>query len=246
MTGGILRIDSTEISNHVARLGAMSRSALPVAARQTLTKAAFDVKMNTMPKESEIMIHRKPTFFKANSKAVPAQGFDMKTMYSEVGFIPKIADKSHSVEDLEEQEHGGNISGRSFVPLDDARIAGHSTMVKAGNRLSKIRNKLIDPELAGGKSGVTDKSKFIKSAIFAKSHGGRMLSTWHNRVYQVMGTVRDGKDTRVIYKELYKVRKHGKASVKNLNFMQKASLDSATKMEGYFKECAEITLEKYR
>ena len=38
------------------------------------------VKKDTMPAEAGIFIHRKPTFFKANSKAVKATGLDINTM----------------------------------------------------------------------------------------------------------------------------------------------------------------------
>ena len=110
------------ISDHVSRLERINRSALPVAVRQTLNAAAFDVKQNTMPEEADIFIHRKPTFFKANSGVTPAKGLDVNTMEATVGFKPKTGDRSHSVEDLEEQEEGGVIPhSRAFVALKEGR-----------------------------------------------------------------------------------------------------------------------------
>ena len=48
----VLHVDSSAIAAHAARLERQSKSALPVVVRQTLNKAAYDVKQRTMPRET--------------------------------------------------------------------------------------------------------------------------------------------------------------------------------------------------
>jgi len=129
----------------------------------------FEVKKTTMPESAKKnFIHRKPTFFKANSKVDPATGFDVSSMKSTVGFV-KIAGKGNTVEDLEEQEGGGDIGGRSFIPLKQARTGNSwNKTVRAKARISDIKSKIVDSRRAKGK---TDEEKFIKSAIHAGVNG---------------------------------------------------------------------------
>lgn len=232
-------VDSTAIQGQVNRLKKINKSALPVAIRQTLNKAAYDVKQNTMPKESDVFIHRKPTFFKANSKVIQAQGFDVKSMIAEVGFLPKPNDKSHSVEDLEQQEKGGNIKGRAFIALPAARVGNSwGRNVRAKNRLEKMRTSIIDPR-RNPKSKGRGKMSFILSARHA-GVGGFVMNQDHTRlleiksIKEVPANNRWGKNTVVKSTIVDSIKKNRSAHVKATKFMQKASLTSAKKMESDF------------
>lgn len=108
------------------KLEKLHRSALPVAIRNTLNSAAFDVKQKTLLTEtSSEFVNRNKTFFKAKSRVLKAKGFNTKTMSASVGFIG--ADKNQAVEDLEKQERGGQIGGRAFIPIDTARVSKNNS-----------------------------------------------------------------------------------------------------------------------
>lgn len=238
----ILNINTTALEKHVETLTRISRSALPVAVRQTLNKAAFDVKTNTMPQETNRFEKRKPTFFKANSRVNMAKGFEINSMQSIVGFVPKTNDPSHSVEDLDAQEHGGQIGNRSFVPLAAARTnKSWSRMVKAGFRMSKIRNSIVDARKAAGKNKA---EQFIKSAVLA-GKGGFVIGTNQkkgNRLLLYVNSVkRVGKNTVVNATAMYSVKggRKVKPNQRYHHFMQAASLTSAAKMRADFVIIAE-------
>src|SRR5580765_6106331 len=131
-----LNVNADAVVRYAVRLERMSRTTLPNVVRQTLNSAAFDVKKTTMPAQADrTFVKRKPTFFKATSKVNMAQGADINSMQSEVGF----AGTSQAVEDLEKQEKGGNIGGRTFIPLAKARTSGSwNKNVRAAVRLSAI------------------------------------------------------------------------------------------------------------
>lgn len=246
----ILNIDSSAIVQHVNRMEQISRSALPVAVRQTLNKAAYDVKQNTMPEEAKRFASRKPTFFKANSKVDQAQGFDVNTMKSTVGFVPKAGDRSHSVEDLEQQEHGGQIGNRAFIALPAARTSrAWNRMVKRKLTLGQINSRIVDSMDA---RGVNDKQKFIKSAIHA-GKGGFVLGTDKkkgNRFLMYINSVHRGGDgdTKVNSTAIYAVKAGRKVTPgsKYRGFMKAASVKSAHKMERDFIEIAEKKLNSLR
>src|SRR5687767_16018423 len=85
-----LNINSDAVVKHTNTLEKMHRSAMPLAIRNTLNSVAFDVKKNTMPASAEReFVTRAPNFFKANSRVEMARGWNVDSMQSVVGFIPK-------------------------------------------------------------------------------------------------------------------------------------------------------------
>jgi hypothetical protein len=237
----VVVIDSSAIADHAARLAKMSRSALPVVTRQTLNRAAYDVKKRTMPREADkTFVKRKKTFFKANSRVEQAQGFDINTMEAKVGFLPKVADKSHSVEDLQEQEEGGDIKGRAFIALPKARTSNSwGKNVRVKNRLENMRNSIFDSK--NGNLKVKGKEGYVISALYA-GVGGFVLNQSHTHVSEITGIKRVGRNTKITQKTVYSVKKGRAAHVHATHFMRTASLDSAREMEKWFKELAEKKL----
>src|SRR5690606_16933932 len=109
-----------------------------------LTKTARHVKDVTMPKTSKVFVRRAPNFFKANSKWERAEGFDIKKMKATVGFYSNRLVKqatNYAVRDLEQQEKGGNIRGRAFIAMRQARTG--RGLVRPGLRMDDIQNKMI-------------------------------------------------------------------------------------------------------
>ncbi len=244
------KIDTSAIEKHSKRLIEMSRSAFPIATRKTLNKAAFDTKQVTMPKEADIFIHRKPTFFKANSNVSMAQGFDIHSMVSEVGFVPKPNDTSHSVEDLEQQDSGGEIKGRAFVGLAKSRTNGWQSNVKTKWRLEKTRKSMVNPkdlnyiQKKRNFVNIGAKEQFVISAIFAYKNKNILLNTSHSAGLQVTNIKKVNGRLKVDYKKLYSVKKGRKIHPKATHFMERAALDSQKEMEKNFIKFADEALNK--
>lgn len=223
------------------RLERMGRSDFPIAARNTLNKAAFDVKMNTMPKNAKRkFVNRSPNFFKANSRVEMATGFNVRGMKATVGFLENNlqGQNNFAVKDLEQQEHGGKIAKKSFIPVNSAR-GGKTKMVRPANRLSRITN-IVDAKNA---KGATDAQKFIKS-VYHAGKGGVVLSKYRNK--QILWRVNslNRKNGKLKLTPLYTFKKGRSVSVNDTHFMRIASLLSAGKLEKFYIEEAKKRLAK--
>lgn len=261
-------INTKNLVGHIYTLSKLHRSALPAAVMQTLNGAAFTTKTVTMPKEADRFEKRKPTFFKANSKVAPARGFNIDTMRSEVGFIPKPADKSHSVEDLEAQEKHGTIENRAFIALPKAREGGSfNRRIKRSNYMDKVNN-IYDPEVQRSRKGkATDslKMSFILTAMQA-GQGGLIFGTDRKKgarvVYRINKVARVKKITKTTRRlgiktkkwntfvgltELFNVKAGRKVrpDSKYSGFMKKASLEAQRGMEATFIAAANKQIAKF-
>lgn len=233
-------IDASKDVEFSTKLKELNKSAFPVAVRQALNSLAFDVKQKTMPATAKgTFVERKANFFKANSKVAMAAGFDINTMSSRVGFHGT----SQAVDDLEEQEHGGAIGGRSFVPMDSARIGNSKRkLVKSAARIGNINN-LISSKNASGKNR---KERFIKSVIHAgrggivlSEHKGKMVMWRVNSLKRV-----NSRKWNLKLTALYSY-KHGRdVQVKSTHFMERASVQSAGKVNTFFIESATRQLNR--
>ncbi len=255
----VFHIDTLQVANHRQRLEEMSRSAIPVVVRQTLNAAAFRVKTETMPMESKIFTERKPTFFKANSKVDPAKGMDINTMVATVGFIPKPADKSHSVEDLQEQEYGGSIENRSFIALAGARQGDAWQGLTLANKRRKGSNiggkPVFDSKDAPGSN---DKQKFIKSAYEAQKVGGIVIGNIvNNKGNKIAWSIQKsfghsgGRmvmsfNKKFVETQIFSVKKDRKVHPHATHFMKKASDEAQQEMEMDFVKFANARLNKMK
>lgn len=232
-----LNINSDAIVAHTARIEQINKSALPVAVRGALNRAAFDVKTDTMPKSAKRFTQRSPTFFKSQSKVKPAQGFDIKTMQSEVGFIPASGAKESggATEDLEQQEHGGKIGHRAFVPLKAARAgSSYNRRVSNKNRMAAIRNLIKDTKRSNAK---TEKGRWFSTAMHAGKHGlvlGTKKYKGARMLLRINSIHREGSKTFINSTALYSVKGKRAVKIKQTKFMEKASLESQKKIEKYF------------
>jgi hypothetical protein len=240
-----INTDATVIfTNKIERL---HRSALPNAIRNTLNKVAFDVKQNTMPRSADDAFEkRSPNFFKANSRVDMANGFNINSMRSTVGFTEnKLQGRNnHAVDDLEQQEHGGAIKKRSFIPTDIARGGSNSRPVKVGNRLSKISN-IVNVSNAQGKN---KHEKFIKSAVHA-GKGGYVISNdilWRidsikTKKVRVIGRYRT---TKIKATPIYSFDKGRSVNVHATGFMRRASMESVNKIDQFYITEAKKQIER--
>lgn len=241
----VININSDALVRFSNKLERMGKSALPTAVRSALNKAAFDVKTKTMPDSAnDAFIQRKPNFFKANSKVVMARGSDLRTMKATVGFIGK-GTPDRAVEDLEQQEHGGDIGGRSYIPLKQARTGGNwRKNVRASNRISDIKGKVVDSRNVKGRNA---REQFIKSAVHAGKGGfvlGDRRTAGGNRIlFQVRSMKRIKGQMKVKSVPMFALKSGRKVKPKATHFMERASMKSARHIEQHFITAAKRQLQ---
>lgn len=233
-----LNINTDAVVRFTAKLEKLHRSDLPIAIRNSLNNAAFDVKKNTMPELAKSNFeHRRENFFKATSKVQMAQGFDIKSMKAMVGFVGN----QQAVQDLEQQEHGGRIGGRSFISMDSARTGkSKSRSVRPMNQISKIKN-IVNTRKS---KGATDAIRFASSVRVA-GVGGYVLADYKGK--RILWRINSLQRTAAGYKltALYSFDQGRDVSVSPTHFMQTASLKSAKNLEKYYIAQAKIRVQKY-
>ena len=241
----IFNINTDAVVAFTNTLEKMHRSALPVAIRGSLNSAAFDVKLKTMPiSVKKEFVERNKTFFKANSRVVMARGFNVKSMKSLVGFIEMRlkGGNNFAVKDLLQQEFGGTIKGRSFIPTDEARGGSNSKAVRPSNRLSNVK-KIVN---ASNVSGKTPQQRYMKAAMIA-GKGGYVLSNLPNKeLLQIKSIRKVSGATRIKTKAIYSYKYGRSVSVKPTHFMANASIISGRKIETFFIKEAKRQFERLR
>lgn len=222
------------------KLERLHRSALPVAIRQTLDNAAFDVKERTLPKISKLLfVNRTKTFFKSNSKVNKANGFNIKTMHSEVGMFENRlkGGDNHAVKDLEKQERGGSIGGKSFIPMKSARVSrSNKKNVRKINRISTINNIVNTKKVKGKNSG----QKFMV-AVNKAGVNGYIL---HKDILYRVDRISKSRKYKFKLTPLYSHKKSRSVSVKSTGFMKKASDITRKLMPKFYNENAKKQLKK--
>lgn len=241
----VLNINSDAAVQFTRTLETMHRSALPSAIRGTLNRAAFDVKKVTMPASSQRrFVNRKPNFFKANSSVQMASGFNVPSMRAIVGFVSANANyNNYAVLELEEQEYGGDIDHRTFVPLDSVRTgSSRIAPVRPGNRLRNLR-KLVNDDLSNivesNRGRGMGKGQFVSSAIHV-GKGGLIIGNFGKKIlYKIEDITREKGKTKIKTRPLYSFEQGRSVHIKETHFMRDASMESAGKMERFFAEEAE-------
>jgi len=231
-------VDTDEVIIHTNKLEKLSKSAFPNAVRGTLNGLAFDVKKNTMPEVVEkTFISRRKNFFKASSRVEMARGFAVQSMESKIGFVP-FNGTNEAVQDLEQQEHGGKIGGRSFIPTDKARVSrSGKRSVRGPNRMGRIKN-IVNVSKTRGTS---DGQKLIRSVLIA-GIGGHVLTK--DTLFRVKSIKK--KKGRINFKldSLYSYKKGRSVRVKATHFMKKATEKTMKKATDIYIKEAERQFEK--
>jgi hypothetical protein len=231
------RVDNDSVVEYANRLELIRKSYFPSAVKSTLNDLAFDVKLNTMPKMVEKeFINRDKNFFRAMSRVDMARGSEVNNMSSMVGFISNK--ESQAVDNLEQQEHGGKIEGRSFIAMDQARVSGSSKrVVSRRNRITKIKNVVNVSDSKAKNEG----QKFMQSVIFA-GKGGHVLNK--DTLFRVDNLSKNGSRWKFKLKAIYSFKKGRSVRVKSTHFMKKATEQSSVKGDDFFKKQAEKRFNK--
>jgi len=242
---GVLNINTDASVVFANKLEKMHRSALPVAIRGALNKAAFDVKQNTMPRTAKSsFIQRSPNFFKANSKVEMAKGFLVNDMKATVGFTSQglKGSSNYAVKELEQQEKGGRLTNKSFRPTNIARGGSYTKLVRPANRLSAMKNIVV----ANRAKGVNKGQRFIKSAVHA-GKGGLVLSEYNGKtILWRINSLNKTKTGKMKLTPLYTYKKGRDVKVSKTKFMQTASLQSNKMMDSFFVKEAKRQIDKLR
>jgi hypothetical protein len=237
-------INTSSFEEHAKKLKKISKSAFPAAVRQMLNDAAYDLKTKTMPDQSrKDFTNRQDNFFKANSSYEKATGNNISTMKSTVGFVGGglKGQNNRAVDDLEEQEQGGQLEKKSFIPMNAARKSGSlKSLVRPNARLSKIKNsKVINASQMGFSKA---NSNFVVAAHKAGVRGYFISGSTLWQVNKLShGNSRDMKLT-----PLYNYKKNRKVSVKPTHFMREASLKTMEKVDGFFLKHATAQINKVK
>lgn len=235
-----LKINTDAVVRYTNQLEKISRSALPVAIRTALNSVAFDVKKNSLIKSSEKeFTTRQKNFFRANSRVEMASGFDITSMKSVVGMVEGglKGGNNYAVRDLEQQEYGGTISGKSFIPMDSARSGkNNARIVRPSNRISGIK-KIVETKKLNAR---TRQAKFIEAAKIVGG-GGYVLHGIGKETLFRIDSVNGG---MVRSTPLYSFRKSRKISVKGRGFMSGAAMESVLKIDEFYIQAAEKQFAK--
>ena len=240
------------------KLEKLHRSAFPVAIRQSLDSAAFDMKKETLLSTAKQTFQKRHpgNIWRRASRVNQSRGFKIEKFGSEVGF--RDLKGSDFSENQDEQQRGGTIDGRKFIPLDDARTG--SGKVKTRYRLSNLKSKKIveagriktRKSKGGGRATLRDrKQPFITAAISAYRQFGKdalVLSQFENNGMRILFHVKkvkteDGELT-MDYTAIYSVKDGRNVSVKKTNYLQVAGKKSAKKLPKFFQKAGERQIER--
>lgn len=235
----LLNVNTDAVVSFTNTLEKMTKSAFPFAIRNTLNSMALDVKMKTMPAQAQkAFVNREKTFFKSQSRVQFASGYNINAMKSTVGFISSnLKYNNYAVKDLEDQEEGGEISNRTFVPTNEARLGKNKAgKITARTRLKRI-NRIVDASKVTGKS---PQVRFIH-AVHEAGKGGFVLSG--KKLWRIDSISKKGKIKKTY---IYSFKKGRKVKVKPTYFMRKASELSAKKGEMLYIDNVKRTIAKYK
>lgn len=233
--GSLLNINTDAVVVYTNRLEKLHKSDLPIAIRNALSKAAFETKTRSLLSISnKTFTNRNRTFFKAKSKFQRALGFDISKMKATVGMVDiRRNGNDHAVRNLEQQERGGKIRGKSFIPTDKARVGGKE--VAPRNRISRIPIRdIIRTRKSEGKN---KDQRFIRSAIIAKRKFGTRAYILTNRILFRINSLSFGKRTRKLRLKitpLYSFKRGRSVNVTATNFMKRSSLVQAKRLDIFY------------
>jgi len=197
-------------------------------------------------------VNRSPNFFKANSKVEQAQGFDIRRMVATVGFTAENAKQNNkAVLELEQQEHGGTIKDRTFIPTSEARGGSGLRLVRPVNRLRTIKSKVGSLQSIPDVKNVRGKNKselFIKTAIYARKGGYIVANGILRKVDSIkrqrVGLIGRSTTMRIKTSPVYSFRSHRTVNASRTSFMRTASEMSAKKMETFYENEARRQFNK--
>lgn len=229
-----------------ARLERLNRSAFPSAVRSTLNDAAFAMKStNILASAKANMTVRNPTIFKKFTGVKRAAGFNVSSMYSEVGFIPKDGISGSKVpEGMEHNEVGGTDTGGAMY-LGKARTS--NTLKKRVRRASRFdKSKLAK---SGRSSGIKSKKEGFMSRVLASLNDDApvFIKTSKGTFLVKVHSIESGRGDRKVDVKmdfLMRGRRKSPAKTKATHFNREAALVTARQIEVFYFKNATFQFNK--
>lgn len=238
-----IKVDITNLDDYAKKMQSLSSRILPKVILETLNGVALHMKKDTLIESSnKAFVNREKNFFKSNSKVAFAKGFDISQMVATVGFVDN---GSQAVQDLEQQEDGGTIKGRKYIPVNNART-GKTTnrKVAARNRLSKIGiGNIVNSKNA---NGVNDKQKFVKSVIHAGKGGFVQSELNGKKMVWLVNSLNKTKAGKFKLTALYIVNDSKTVKInKATHFAEKAAIKAEKQANTIYKKEAETRIKRH-
>lgn len=236
-----LHVNSDELVTFSNKLEKLSRTAFPNAVRKTLNEVALDVKKRTLQRSAaSVFTLRKKNFFKRFSRVMFVQERRVvNKMESVVGMDSTRLSGANNfaVENLHEQEYGGMIGGRTFVPAKQSRVS------KSWARNVKRQNRISEAKKIGKAKGNTKKAWLAAAAEVGV--GGLIFGTFSPTVFRITKITKDG-GTKVKTEPVYHFKKGKKFTPdpKARGFARRASELSAQTMNQVFIKVAKNRFER--
>lgn len=245
-----MKLDVNTHANIVltAKLERLNKSAFPSAVRSTLNDAAFEMKKtNILESAKDNMTVRNPTVFKKFTGVKRANGFNVNSMHSEVGFIPKDGIKGNKIPTGMESNEVGGVDDTGFMYMPKTRTSGSRSrgLVRKNARYNK--NKV----LRGGRSSNVKTKKRNKESFMANAYDSNKQNlpfnfTTSKGTFLVQATSFEEVNgiTQVKLDFLMRGRKNFKAKAKATHFNKEAAEKTAKQIEGFYKKNADYQFNK--
>ena len=241
-----LNVNSDAVIGLTAKLERLNKSAFPSAVRNTLNRAAFDMRKSGMLNSARknFNVIRDKNLFTKLVIVDKAKGWDVNNLTALVGFA-NLQDKSHrtAIEGLRKHENGGAIDD-GFRYLKEARISGNL------NKKVKRENYYDKSKVISGRSGRKGnrRSKFVVRAYRSKKENKPFFlnSMKGNFLVKTKSFKKNKKTGKVNFKLKFLMMDRSKSPVKirRNNFVSEAAKFQSSKMSRYYKEAAKFQFNK--
>jgi len=209
-----------------AKLERLNKSAFPNAVRSTLSDAAFEMKKsNILDSAKQNMKVKNPAFFKRFTGVKRATGFDVNSMYSEVGFQDRGQSSARKAinKGMESNEFGGrDDEGGMYI----GKSRGARGLVKRNARFDK--GKVLKTKSKSNIARMYSSAK-AKKQVFINTSKGRFL-------VQVKSFERgiQGGSPNIKIDFLMRHRKQHEAKAKATHFNREAALKTSKQMDDFY------------
>ena len=240
-----LNVNTEAVIHLTAKLERIKKSAFPSAVRSSLNDAAFEMKgKNIEASARQNMTVRNRTVFKKFTGVAKATGFNVKTMQSQVGFIPKDGIKGKKVPEGMERNEVGGTDNEGAMYMEKSRISNNrDRLVRRKARFDK--NRIAKGTSSSRKSKkLTNIQKMMasfneKAPTFIETSKGKFL-------VQVtkMGKKSNGKFA-IKLDFLMRSRRKNPAKTKATHFVKEGAIKTSKQIEGFYIKNAEFQLKKF-
>lgn len=243
----ILNVNNDSVIALTAKLERLKKSAFPSAVRSSLNDAAFEMKGKNILESAKKNMHVKNRgVFKKFTGVNKATGFDVNSMQSEVGFIPKDGIKGDKVpRGMEGNEVGGTDNDGSMY------LAG-ARRQKSRKRNVLLKNRYDKNKLAKGHK------KRIRGAEKKASNVMAMMAAWQEdkpvfiraksgvgyvvEVLSVFNMSSGKRDFKLNF--LMRSRRKNPSKMKATHFNKEAAIKTSKQMDVFYKKNAEFQFSK--